>query len=138
MTVKELIMKHEGLRLKPYKCTAGKLTIGYGRNLEAKGISDLEAKIMLDRDLLEAEADAKNYAGKYWATLNEVRQAVIIDMSFAMGYKGLLAWKGFYRALMKGDYMLCADSLRNSAWHDSPATKRVETLAKMMETGKWQ
>jgi GH24 family phage-related lysozyme (muramidase) len=26
--VKELLIRHEGFRLKPYRCTAGKLTIG--------------------------------------------------------------------------------------------------------------
>ncbi|HOE90389.1 MAG TPA: lysozyme, partial [Candidatus Cloacimonadota bacterium] len=31
-----MLKKHEGLVLKPYKCSAGKLTIGYGRNLEAR------------------------------------------------------------------------------------------------------
>ena len=30
----------EGLSLKPYRCPAGKLTIGYGHNLEANGISE--------------------------------------------------------------------------------------------------
>ena len=33
------IIEHEGLKLKPYHCPAGKLTIGVGRNLEDKGIS---------------------------------------------------------------------------------------------------
>ncbi|MCP4280350.1 MAG: lysozyme, partial [Alteromonas sp.] len=35
--VAQLIAQHEGLRLKPYKCTAGKITIGYGRNLDDNG-----------------------------------------------------------------------------------------------------
>lgn len=137
MTVKELIKKHEGLRLKPYRCTSGKLTIGYGRNLEAKGISLEEAEAMLDRDLIEAEMDAKRYCGNYWSSLNEVRKTVLIDMSFAMGFEGLKAWKGFYRSMAKGDWMLCGDSIRNSKWYRSPAVLRVEELAKMMETGKW-
>ena len=32
--IKKQLVRHEGLRLKPYRCTAGKLTIGYGRNLD--------------------------------------------------------------------------------------------------------
>jgi hypothetical protein len=31
--IKAQLIRHEGLRLKPYRCTAGKLTIGIGRNL---------------------------------------------------------------------------------------------------------
>lgn len=29
MNIKDVIKKNEGLRLKPYKCTAGKVSIGY-------------------------------------------------------------------------------------------------------------
>lgn len=31
--VKAQLVRHEGLRLKPYRYTVGKLTIGIGRNL---------------------------------------------------------------------------------------------------------
>ena len=39
----EQLKVHEGLRLKPYKDTVGKWTIGIGRNLEDKGITEQEA-----------------------------------------------------------------------------------------------
>ena len=42
------LMRQEGLRLKPYKCTGDKLTIGYGRNLEDRGITESEAMAMLN------------------------------------------------------------------------------------------
>jgi len=32
--IKEQLVRHEGLRLKPYRCSAGRLTIGIGRNLD--------------------------------------------------------------------------------------------------------
>jgi len=32
--IKEQLVRHEGLRLKPYRCTAGKLTNGIDRNLD--------------------------------------------------------------------------------------------------------
>ncbi len=37
--IKAQLVRHEGLKLKPYRCTAGKLTIGIGRNLDNCGIS---------------------------------------------------------------------------------------------------
>ena len=36
--IKEQLVRHEGLRLKPYRSTAGKLTIGFGRNLDDRGL----------------------------------------------------------------------------------------------------
>ncbi len=37
--IKEQLVRHEGLRLRPYRCPAGKLTIGYGRNLVSRQVS---------------------------------------------------------------------------------------------------
>ena len=45
-----VLREHEGLRLNPYRCPAGKLTIGYGRNLDDVGISEVEADMMLAND----------------------------------------------------------------------------------------
>ena len=53
--IKAQLVRHEGLRLKPYRCTAGKLTIGIGRNLDDRGISLKEAYAMLERDILNCE-----------------------------------------------------------------------------------
>ena len=49
--LKERIKKSEGLRLKPYKCPAGKTSIGWGRNLEDNGISKEEAEFLLNNDI---------------------------------------------------------------------------------------
>ena len=53
------LTKHEGLRLKPYHCPAGKLTIGIGRNLEDKGITEKEAVMLLENDIHECIEDLK-------------------------------------------------------------------------------
>lgn len=55
MTIKSDILNqlrsHEGLRLKPYRCTSNKLTIGYGRNIEDNGITIDEAEYLLNNDV---------------------------------------------------------------------------------------
>ena len=37
-----------------YKCPAGRWTLGYGRNVEDRGISETTADQMLDEDILHA------------------------------------------------------------------------------------
>jgi len=59
----ESLKRHEGLRLKPYLCPAGKLTIGYGRNLEDVGISEEEAAEMLYNDEAVAVRAADRLVG---------------------------------------------------------------------------
>ena len=46
----DLLIRHEGIKLKPYHCTSGKLTIGIGRNLEDRGITKEEAIYLLNND----------------------------------------------------------------------------------------
>jgi lysozyme len=53
--IKEQLVRHEGLRLKSYRCTAGNLTIGIGRNLDDCGISQSEGYIMLINDIMNCE-----------------------------------------------------------------------------------
>ena len=53
--IRELLVRHEGLRLKPYRCTAGKLTLGVGRNLNDCGISQTEAYVLLGNDIQNCE-----------------------------------------------------------------------------------
>ena len=49
--VAEQLVIDEGLRLKPYRCSAGKLTIGVGRNLDDRGITSSEAMMLLFNDI---------------------------------------------------------------------------------------
>lgn len=55
--VAQYIQMHEGLSLKPYYCTANKLSIGIGRNLDDRGITKEEALLLFANDLRLAESD---------------------------------------------------------------------------------
>lgn len=56
----DLIKKFEGFRPTPYKCPAGKNTIGYGHVIEAKPfltyVTQEEAEIILRKELIRIEA----------------------------------------------------------------------------------
>jgi GH24 family phage-related lysozyme (muramidase) len=55
-----LIRSFEKFEPKAYLCPAGKLTIGYGHNLEARGISRRVAEIIFDEDFEQANAQKPN------------------------------------------------------------------------------
>jgi lysozyme len=86
--IKAQLVRHEGLRLKPYRCTAGKLTIGIGRNLEDRGISQKEAYAMLERDILDFEQQLLNEIPDVYNGLDEVRQSVLLNMCFNLESRG--------------------------------------------------
>ncbi len=133
--VKALIKLHEGLRLKPYKCPAGYLTIGYGRNLEAKGISPMEADMLLESDLDDAIRDAREFFPAFDSLLAP-RQAVLVDMAFNLGLPKLRKFKKFRQALVRGDWQDAAREMLDSKWALQVGS-RAARLAKMMRTGRW-
>ena len=134
-TVKELLRQQEGLRLKPYKDAPGHFSIGYGRNLDAKGISRAEAETMLDNDITEARADCTKYIPRF-AALDEVRQAVLVSMAINNGLTGLMLYQKMLLALASGDYKQAAAEIIDSAAARA-IPGRYKDLAQMMETGEW-
>ena len=129
------IKKHEGLELKPYKCTSNKLTIGIGRNLEDVGISEIEAEYLLMNDLDTYMTAAKTY--DWYNGLNDPRKAVIVSMLFNMGQTNFNKFLKMKQALSVGDYPEAAKQMLDSRWAKQVKGRAVE-LSKQMETGKWQ
>jgi lysozyme len=79
------LVRHEGLRLKPYADTVGKITIGVGRNLTDNGISELEAEGLCIRDMADVDNDLdRNIA--WWREMTPDRQMVFVDMCFNLGW----------------------------------------------------
>lgn len=128
------LKRHEGLSLKPYKCTAGMLTIGYGRNL-SNGISQEVAEIMLDEDIATALRDAKAFAAEAWEKLNVARKAVLINMAFNLGRDRLFKFVMFRGALRQHNYEYAAKRMRVSLWYKQ-VKGRGEELAMQMEIGE--
>ena len=125
---------HEGERLKPYRCTAGKLTIGVGRNLEDRGITREESAMLLANDVAAEERELLR-ALPWVATLDEVRQRVLLDMAFNMGIVGLLGFKNTLATIQAGDYQRAAAMMLDSKWAGQVG-QRAERLSRMMATGK--
>ncbi|MGM0411280.1 MAG: glycoside hydrolase family protein [Bacillota bacterium] len=132
-SIVEQLELHEGFRSDPYKDTEGYLTIGYGRNLDAKGISREEAAHLLENDIKEVVKDLKKH---YWfTTLDKIRQKVIIDMAFNLGVNGLLSFKKMIQALKEKNYDKTADEMLDSLWAEQVGN-RADRLARMMRTGE--
>lgn len=134
MDVIELLKQHEGFSRTPYKCAADKTTIGYGRNLDAQGISEAEADWLLRKDVERAIANLRNES--YWLDLSDVRQAVLIDMVINLGWAGFSKFARLRMALGQGNFDAAANEMRSSLWFKQVGT-RSQRLAVMMQTGLW-
>ena len=126
------IKRNEGLRLKPYHCKAGKLTIGYGRNLEAKGISIKEAEYLFENDL---KIVAKQVANRieFYKKLSYKRKMVLVDMAFNMGIEGLLSFKKMLGAMKRKDFMEAGKELMRSKYAEQVKTRALQNYIYIVE-----
>lgn len=136
MTLREQLKRDEGLSLRPYRCTADKLTIGYGRNLEQKGIAQAEAELMLDNDISEYTA-AVLARIPFAHRLDEVRRGALVNLAFNMGIAGLLGFKQMLAAMERGDWHEAARELLDSRYANQVG-QRATRLAEQLITGTWQ
>lgn len=136
----EVLKRHlewaEGRRSKAYldNATPPRITVGIGRNLTDKGLSDAEIDFLLENDIADVLAECAGLP--YWFLLDDVRQLVVADLVFNMGLGG---WRKFVKAneaLGSEDYERAADELKDSAWYTQTG-RRARKLVEAMRTGVW-
>lgn len=128
--LKDQLILHEGLKLKPYKCTAGKLTIGVGRNIEDIGITEDEARALLDNDILRVAQELDNGL-PWWRDLSDVRQRVLLDMAFNLGTPTLMKFKNTLGLIEAGDFVGASEEMLRSRWAEQVGQRAI-TLSKAM------
>ena len=131
----EMLIRHEGLRLKPYNDTVGKLTIGVGRNLDDVGITREEALMLLDNDIAKVRREV-NRAFPRFAQLNPVRKNVVLNMVFNIGLPRFRQFKKTIAAIKAKDWEEAASQMLDSRWARQVG-RRARELAAMMKTGKY-
>lgn len=127
------LMLDEALRLKPYRCSEGKLTIGVGRNLDDKGLTRQEALYLLGHDIDDATTDARSLVPGF-DQLDDVRQEVLVNMALNLGRDRLAGFRLFLAAVTRHDWTEAASQMRDSRWYRQ-VKGRAERLAEAMETG---
>ena len=138
--MKTYIKQNEGSNIvngrhMPYKCTAGKITIGVGRNLTDKGISEYEATIMLDSDIADAETDLRRiFTYEEFDTLSFNRKMALTDLSFNLGITSLLKFKRYIAAIKVKDWEEAALQLKDSNYYKQ-VTSRAEKNMDLIRKG---
>lgn len=150
-TVSQRLILHEGLRLQPYLCSKGKLTIGVGRCLDSNpltpeeekvvgdwkhGISRCSALYLLRNDIKKVYLALKKYLD-FFKDLDPERQYALIDMAFNLGVHGLLQFKKMLKAMRKKDYETAAAECLNSQYAKEVGI-RAQRIANTIKTGEFK
>ena len=158
--MEQQLVLHEGERLKAYLDTEDNWTIFVGYNLDARGVDFLEEVCGRkftgsfdhltgthdeSRRVLRADiARLQHVIPVHWAPyaqLDEIRQRVVLDMAFNMGFRAL-GFKQTAAAIVRRDWSTAARELYKSKWArqvgDGPGGKydRCERLSNMLLTGQ--
>ena len=135
--IESLLVRDEGEKLFPYLDTASppRTTIGVGRNLSDRGISQQESRYLLRNDIESHTLELLN-ALPWVSQLNPARQAVLVSMCFNMGLKGLLQFHNTLSMIEQGKYQEAAQAMLQSLWAKQVG-HRAERLSQQMETGEW-
>ena len=98
--IAEALKLEEGYRAHCYICTAGKNSVGYGRNIDADGgigISEDEATYLLRNDIDRTIEECRRWS--WFDELDPVRQSVVVQLCFQLGRPRLSQFKRMLSAL---------------------------------------
>lgn len=127
-----------------YKCSADKLTIGYGHNLNDwpiigidchSRLTEEEACHLLRQDMEKVYKQVRNHI-PFLEELDCARRAVLVNMAFNMGIKSLCGFKNTLKCIENGDYVAASINMLQSKWA-TQVGKRSSDLAEQMRTGQW-
>lgn len=141
VSLKDLLIKHEGIRLCKYKCPAGYWTIGVGRNLETKGLSVEEGRFigtqqpncitmsqamyLLDNDIRDFTDDLTDELD-WFAAAHPIVKIVLVDMAVNLGVGGLMKFTNTLLLLKNKQYLMASKEMLNSNWAKQVKGRAVE------------
>lgn len=139
----EMILKlEEGYKQYPYKCTLGFNTIGYGRVLSPNKNDPLPNIVANEKEELEFLrkrinqhiADIQRAKPLAWSKCNEQQQAILISMTYQLGFTGVLVFKKMWAAIEMGNFEEASKQMLDSLWAKQ-TPKRALRHAKTMKDG---
>ena len=123
------IKSYEGFDAKPYIDSVGKLTIGYGRNIEDNGISPEEADYLFNNDLNRSIAELERF--KWFTNSPDAIKKALINMNFQLGITRLLSFRNMINALIDKDYTRASIEALDSKWA-TQTPNRAKDIALMI------
>lgn len=143
MTLKDLLIKQEGVRKKPYECSLNHLTIGVGHlmsngmppdidnHLKQKGyITDEMIDTLLEADIRHTVADARALFDNY-DTYSENRKNGLASWVFQLGYRGVKGFKNSVKAVNEERWGDAAHLMEQSLWFKQ-TPKRAKEVIKLI------
>lgn len=148
-TIIDLITFEEDWREKPYLCSEGYPTCGFGFKIGPQGADIKQYQFTLPIEAGAAWLEAlltktrasmltrpRIAAAMEACSGNQAREAVLISMAYQMGVDGLNGFKGTLSSITSGRWDEAATGMLNSRWAKQTSA-RAKRHAEQMRTGQW-
>lgn len=138
--MEEELIRDEGLRLRPYTCSAGHLTIGVGHMITGREnvgetISLEMAGFLLTRDIATALSAVINVLGRSsFESFSEARQRALVNLMFNLGPDRFAGFKKMIAAVRAGDWSEAAAHCLDSKYAQQVGD-RAKRVAKQLREG---
>lgn len=142
------LMQHEGLVLKAYDdrtgrvihpgtTVAGWVTIGFGRNLVGRGISQAESEYLLQNDITAVGRELDELLPE-WRAWAEPRQWAIAELGYNLGVSRFLRLFPHTSAdLRAGRFTQAAERLMVAKWRRDVGDGRAFPIITALLRGTW-
>jgi lysozyme len=132
---KSYIKENEGLRLRKYKDSLGKWTIGFGHLIlpgeNYSVITQKQADELFEKDFTKHFNEAKKFPN--FENLTGTQQIVVVDLCFNMGGNFYLNFPKFTKHLSEGDAVNAAKELKDSKYYKQTG-RRAKNNIKLLLT----
>ncbi|MDP8213390.1 MAG: lysozyme [Candidatus Zapsychrus exili] len=142
---KNILIFEEGFSDTPYRCTAKKLTIGYGTNLEdgilpkkavdaiiEKGKISKEYAAQILDDSVETLHIKLEHRLPFYRDESFTVQAVLICMAYQMGFSDLMEFKNTLGYLKDDKYAEAAEEMLDSEWYRDDTPERAQRMSNII------
>ena len=134
----DMLKRHEGVETHAYECSAGKITVGVGRNIDQDGgigLTDDEIDYLLQNDIERVMLELVSEYD-WFKDLDDVRKDAMIDIAFNLGQTRLRLFKRALAAMEAGKYKDAATEFLDSKWAKQVGGRALE-LSDMISTGEY-
>lgn len=143
-TMTEEMLRDEGCRLTVYDDATGQPitsgttvlghpTLGVGRSIDAKGLTHLEAQILLAGDIAEYLWELARYP--WFVAMDAGRKRAIVNMRHQLGLTGLLGFHDMIAEITAQNWPLAAAAGAKSKWAISQTPARAARVLALLRDG---
>ena len=145
-SLRDMLKRQEGWRVKKYKDINGHWTIGVGWNMEANALPpDIASYLRVHGEITDAmvdqlldisiEAATRQCEALYpgFNTFSERRRNALISFVFNVGSWGAVKFRKMREAVVAQDWEKAAGEMVDSAWYKQVGNRSIELVAMIRE-----